>query len=135
MLHNKRICLNKSKITSFVLPFFCIPGIVEAQEMGYENLIGLAKSSFMLIPIIIVPALILYNSKNVNQPQKRRWMPFYLIWTFVPYLGLWIIAYAQDTNQLSIGFNAGLAYMCFAVFSPYVVWAIHARREGKNPQN
>ena len=117
------------KITTCILSFMCIPGIVEAQEVKYENVIGLAKSSLLLIPIIIVPILILYNSKNISGTQKRKWMPFYLIWTFAPYLGLWVIAYSQDTNQLSMSFNSGLIYMCFAVFSPYVLWAVHARRE------
>ena len=119
----------KIKLTTCILSLMCIPGIVEAQEIKYENIIGLAKSSLLLIPIIIVPILILLNSKSTNCTQKRKWMPFYLIWTIAPYLGLWVIAYSQDTNQLNMSFNYGLIYMCFAVFSPYVLWAVHAWRE------
>jgi len=101
----------------------------EAEEIKYENMKGLAQSSLLLIPIIIIPLLIFCKSKKTKRDQKNKWMKIYLIWTFLPYLGLWIIAYSQDTGRFDIGFNYGLLSLCFAVFSPYIVWAIQARND------
>lgn len=112
---------------SLLLMFFS--GNAAAEEVKYENIKGLAQSSLLLIPIIIIPLLIFYKSRKTKSDQNNKWMKIYLIWTFLPYLGLWIIAYSQDTGRFDMSFNYGLFSLCFAVFSPYIVWAVQARKD------